>query len=887
MTPRFLARPSTPRILLGLLAVFLTTSMASAEPAEPGGGDPPAERESVTGWWILGPADAPLPAFGDGKEHGFALDGLAERWSVDPRWLRPGRTHGAPADGGGDVPWKSLESPDGTIAFQAAGAAPAEAYLGVYLEADVWTTATLEVHSAHPVRAALDGEVLALAAAVPLEGEEAAEGADPGEQADLSLPPGKHRLVVRTVRDAALDEPWSVRVDVAREPGAPAPRITTSPHRPLHITDVLDAPRITGAALSSDGALVAVSLAAGRADGGAERWVEIRRTRDGSVLPNWRGGGGVSRLRWCPAGRRLAYTTADGEGKTTIWSLDLDSGEVVPVVRAVKDLGDYRWSPDGSFVVYSVSVPQEADPRQVDRLLHPMEREPGFRDPSHLVQVFVEGGTSRQLTAGPRGLTGWSIGPRGERILMLYGAPDYSAPPFWKTTLWELELGTLEARQLAADAGIHDAVYSPDGEAIAVLASPSAFGGIGSTVPEGAWSPAWDHQLYLLDAATGDVEAASRELVPGIGGIDWSRADGRIYCLCTEGQYRPLYAFDPASGEWEPLDAGIEVVAGVDLAHAARSAVAFGTGATEPSRLVRIDLRRGRSTVLLQPGDGWYEDVVLGAVEPWTTRLGSGKELDGRVYYPPDFDPEQSYPAIVYYYGGVMPVTRGFGGRYPLNLWAGQGYVVYVPEPSGAVGYGQESSSVHVNDWGEVTAAEVIEGTRAFLQAHPFVDGSRVGCIGASYGGFLTQAILTRTDLFAAGISHAGIASITSYWGVGLWGFEYGAVAMTDSYPWSHEDLFVGRSPLFEADRITTPLLLLHGAEDTNVPRGESDQMFVALTLLGKDVDYVRVEGQDHHILDRDRRIVWSDTILAYFDRHLKGEPGWWEALYPEPGEAP
>ena len=95
-------------------------------------------------------------------------------------------------------------------------------------------------------------------------------------------------------------------------------------------------------------------------------------------------------------------------------------------------------------------------------------------------------------------------------------------------------------------------------------------------------------------------------------------------------------------------------------------------------------------------------------------------------------------------------------------------------------------------------------------------------------------------------------------------------------------DLYVDQSPLFRADRTRVPLLLTHGRSDTNVPRCESDAFFVALTLLGKPVEYVQVEGQGHWILDPAKRRVWSSTIVAWFDRWLKGQPEWWNDLYPE-----
>ncbi len=313
--------------------------------------------------------------------------------------------------------------------------------------------------------------------------------------------------------------------------------------------------------------------------------------------------------------------------------------------------------------------------------------------------------------------------------------------------------------------------------------------------------------------------------------------------------------------------------------------MARGTSANHPNTVQVIDLKKNKVKKTLDPGLQQYEgeNIVFGKVETWVADLPNGEKLDGMVYYPPNFSPELKYPLIVYYYGGTSPVTRDFGGRYPKNVWAGQGYVVYVPNPSGATGYGQEMAARHVNDWGIITAGEVIEGTKAFLGAHDFALADRVGCMGASYGGFLTEYIITRTDLFAAAISHAGISSISSYWGEGMWGYAYGTRALANSYPWKDRELYVEQSPLFHADKITTPLLLVHGDSDINVPVGESDQLFTALKILGRDVEYVQIQGQDHHILDHQQRIVWNDTILAFLAKHLKNRPGWWNELYPEP----
>lgn len=145
----------------------------------------------------------------------------------------------------------------------------------------------------------------------------------------------------------------------------------------------------------------------------------------------------------------------------------------------------------------------------------------------------------------------------------------------------------------------------------------------------------------------------------------------------------------------------------------------------------------------------------------------------------------------------------------------------------------------------------------------------------------MTQYLQTKTDLFAAAVSHAGISNVTSYWGEGYWGYSYSEIAAANSYPWNNPDLYTRHSPLFNADKIHTPILFLHGSVDTNVPIGESIQMFTALKMLGRETAFVTVDGQDHQILDYGKRIKWQNTIFAWFAKWLQEDATWWDTLYP------
>ena len=129
-------------------------------------------------------------------------------------------------------------------------------------------------------------------------------------------------------------------------------------------------------------------------------------------------------------------------------------------------------------------------------------------------------------------------------------------------------------------------------------------------------------------------------------------------------------------------------------------------------------------------------------------------------------------------------------------------------------------------------------------------------------------------------MSHAGISNVTSYWGEGNWGYSYNTVAAPESYPWSNPDLYTKHGSLFNADKIHTPLLLLHGNADTNVPVGESIQLFNALRILGRDVEFIQVDGENHYIANYDKRKLWHASIMAWFAKHLQDAPQWWDSMY-------
>ncbi|MEM1008089.1 MAG: prolyl oligopeptidase family serine peptidase, partial [Myxococcota bacterium] len=481
---------------------------------------------------------------------------------------------------------------------------------------------------------------------------------------------------------------------------------------------------------------------------------------------------------------------------------------------------------------------------------------------------------------------GFEMHPSAYTVLFWRNQPDDRKRPFRKISLFELDLHTMKVSQVLKSLhGFRKATYVKAGTALLLQGAPTLFGtkGRDPKLPAKALSNGYEGEAYLYDRAKGTVTAITRTFDPSVEDVFWHAPTQRICLQALVRTRKAVYctAATPTP-QWQKINrtASVDIVSRAQTALKSKQMAWLGGGLQHPNRLYVHDLKRQRERMIYDPNAERQKQVRLGTVQDWSVKFSNDTTLDGRVYLPPGFSKQKRYPLLVYYYGGTYPVTRNFDGRYPFHLWAAHGYVIYVLQPSGAPGYGQTFASRHVNEWGTRVPNEIINATRSFLTAHSYVDPKRIGCLGASYGGYTTMKLLTQTNMFRAAISHAGISNIPSYWGGGYWGYLYSSTSAAKRYPWSHPKYFTQQSPLFSAHKITTPLLLLHGKKDTNVPFLESAQMFAALRLLGKPVELFEVKDTDHWVIDTKRLKLWSRNFLAWFDKQLKQQPQWWEALH-------
>ena len=745
-------------------------------------------------------------------------------------------------------------------------------YHAFYIESGGLNKYEMEVESPQIFEVFLQGKKLA--SSYKLAGAENANTV----KATLDLDRGKFLVIVKSLYTRGDENKWWIKAKVSGKP-----LLGTTPECGMNIHHLLEGTKLGNVSISADGSLVMVNYSrVDKKSGDKSKWTEIKDVATGRIMQSFRKAG-TTGYRWMPSGKKLYYIKPGKEG-SSLWTYDFEEGTEYPVLEDIEELSGTEWSPDEKFLIYTISEKKKTDPGSALRYMDELGNRK-FPDKSvgSLYKYDVASKVSTRLTFGDYSTGLNDISQDGKKMVFSVIRPNPTERPFTQQDMYLMDLTSGKVDTLWNDSPWSGtARFSPDGTKLLVSGGPDLFGETGRNIGDHPMANNFDTQAYLYDLSTGEIDPFTRDFNPSVLNATWHPVDGRIYITAIDEVYRRLYVYDAGDRQFSLISTMPEVLGSFSLAGKKLVAAYTGTSLGSYNRAWILDLENGSSRLFDDVEASIYRHVRFGHSGEWDFEMEDGTLIRGFFLYPRKFDPAKRYPLIVHYYGGTNPISKSFGGRYPADIWAGEGYVVYVPQPSGAIGFGQEFSARHQNNWGKTVAGEIIEGTKKFIEAHDFVDPEKVGCIGASYGGFMTMLLLTQTDIFTCAISHAGISSISSYWGEGYYGYWYSADATGDSYPWNRRDIYIDQSALFNADRINTPLLLLHGSEDTNVPLGESLQLWVGLKILGRPVEMVQVEGEDHWILIYSKRVEWHNTIMSWFDKWLKGKAGDWKTLFPE-----
>lgn len=732
------------------------------------------------------------------------------------------------------------------------------------------TKATIAIEGLEQYRLFVDGEQVAVN----------------GDKAETILTPSQHTVVIKYLtRKNASSDKKSIKLTVTAANGAPLSVGDAAAKRAYNIYDVICAPNYPSVSISPNGKFIVVRKTWVDRKGNNHSMSELRNSQTNRVMATFE-----ENVKWMPSSNKLYFTqkasgsSIAGEEKQD-GTLQLITINPLTMEREVLAShlpeGWFQFTPDEKTLIYTLYTEGRKKDAQVYDVKEPDDRQPGWRSRSYLAKFDLASGVLQPLTFGYHNVYLNDISADSRYLLIGKSEERLTKRPTTLNSYYRLNLNDMSVETLIEKGEfLNSAQFSPDGKSILVSASPEAFNGIGKNVEEGQTPSMIDTQLYLMTLSDKKVRPLTRDFNPNVQSVEWSKVDGNIYFTAEDKDCVHLFQLNPKSGKFTLLKTPEEYIKSFSLASSAAEMAFSGQSASNADRLYKMNTKALKSQLVDDLSARELKDVELGECKAWNFVNSRGDTLCCRYYLPPHFDAAKKYPMIVNYYGGCSPTSRMFQSRYPHHVYAAMGYVVLVVNPSGATGFGQKFSARHVDTAGEGVAEDIISSTQAFCDEHAFVNRKKIGCIGASYGGFMTQYLQTKTDLFAAAISHAGISDHTSYWGEGYWGYSYSEVSMANEYPWTNKHLFVDQSPLYNADKIHTPLLFVHGTADNNVPVGESIQLYTALKLLGRPTAMVLVDGQDHHIIDYEKRLKWQNTIFAWFAKWLQDDASWWTEMY-------
>jgi dipeptidyl aminopeptidase/acylaminoacyl peptidase len=579
---------------------------------------------------------------------------------------------------------------------------------------------------------------------------------------------------------------------------------------------------------------------------------------------------------WSPDGTYLAFLSARGrkDGPDELWLLDRRGGEAEQVTHFKGDVIDYDWSPDGkrlALVVLDDPLPgsdndgdeKALPPIVIDRYYF-KEDETGYLSSRqmHLYLLDVASRKVEALTSGRYTETYPAWSPDGSQLAFMSkrGADPDRSNGFG---LYVMPAKPGAPARLAAsfigESGDSDwmsgPVWSPDGRQIAYTAASD----------EHLIYYA-QHRLMVVPAAGGTPRTISKDLDRNVIGPQWSDNGRSIYAMIEEDRNQHLARFDVASGRVQPLLEGRRETSAFELGPKNPVLVLDSTPGMPEEVYV---LERGKLRALTHQNESWLSQVQLGTLDEISIESKDGTPIHGFILKPPNYTPGRRYPTLLWIHGG--PVSQ-FANSFDLNwqVLAAQGYVIVAANPRGSSGRGEAFSTAIWADWGHKDTEDVLAAVDHAVE-QGIADPARLGVGGWSYGGILTDNVITRDKRFKAAVSGASIGNALSGYGTDMYIREYEAEL---GLPWKNLDVYVRNSyPFLHADRIVTPTLFMCGDQDFNVPLLNSEQMYQAVRSIGVDTELVIYPGQFHGFTRpsylRDRLERW----IAWYGKYLNVPP--------------
>ena len=576
---------------------------------------------------------------------------------------------------------------------------------------------------------------------------------------------------------------------------------------------------------------------------------------------------GESQPQWSPTGGTISFVSARGTAvgedapKPQLWLLPADGGEAAALTTARDGVVAYAWSSDGKRIAYLTPDTLTRDAEAKARRRDDSKVYEGDFRLNQLWVIDVESKKSVKVTSGAftvRGAPSWS--PDGTRL-----AFDASPTPMirdYRRDVYLVDIATKTIDRLTTSGDVESSPqFSPDGRTLAFTFTPNEWkpnkDGISAQTSRNARLATWD----IAARALTDHASASFDVSPTAP--RWSTDGKHLLFGASDRVWNSMYDYDVAAKTYTKVTKDV-VVGGMSVSKdGTRLVYVYDT----PDVPAELYAQSGTAApVRITNTNPWLADVALGASQVITWKSKDGWPVEGVLLTPPGYTPGQKVPLVVSAHGGPTGAhTNGFkGGTSPGQSWASRGWAVLYPNPRGSTGYGEKFMRGNLKDWGGGDYRDIMTGVDALIQ-RGVVDSTQMAFEGWSYGGYMTSWVVSQTGRFKAAMMGAGLPSLLSMAGTtdipGYISTFFDGVPQYDgSLVNPSIKLYLERSAISYTDKVTTPLLMLHGGSDERVPIGQPMEFYRALKDRGKAAELVFYPREGHgfqeyyHQLDRMKR---------------------------------
>jgi len=567
----------------------------------------------------------------------------------------------------------------------------------------------------------------------------------------------------------------------------------------------------------------------------------------------------VSNIAFSPDGRWISFLWSREDEDRAVWGIPIDGGAQRKLAEiAGAGVRSYAWSPDGSHMHLLASAAEDK--------ARTAQSEAGFdaivyEEEARLNRLFrvAIGDTidaQPQTIAIPGYVSGFDTAPDA-RHAIIESAPTPQVDDSYtskRVHILDLATGTV-LRVVETPGKIGDVEISPDGTRLSMIA------GVDINDPAAT-------TLYFVDVSTGQYRALNQGAPEAAVDAEWL-ADGQLAAVIHKGAQSALRIYDANGSVAAEHDGGNLILSAVE-SDGGRIAVR----ASSPSHPSELFVWNDGGFQRWTSHNPWLSQIDMGQQRTVTYTARDGQTVEGVLIEPVGGAPAGGAPLILDVHGGPEAHdSNGWVTNYsgPGQVAAGQGYAVFLPNYRGSTGYGTAFSKQHQGRYTDPEFTDLVDAKRALVEMG-IADPERVGITGGSYGGYATGWASTYfSDEFAAGVMFVGISNQISKFGTTDIPYEMYNVHSL-AWPWDDWQKMLEVSPIYHTDKAETPLLIMHGAEDTRVSPSQSYELYRSIKVRKPEtpVRLVLYPGEGHGNNRAAARYDYNLRMMRWFETYLK-----------------